>query len=76
MKSLRCWGWAGQAGRERRAGAGLFYHNLMCQWSEFSALQDVLVGEKGVAWAACLRASQHCPEATWREGVLGKAGQF
>ena len=55
----------------RREGGGLFYHDLTCQWLEFSVLNDVLMEAKGVAAAACLGVTQQCPEATWREG-----GQF
>lgn len=38
-------------------GGGLFYHNLACRSSEFSVLNDILMGEKGVASAACLGGS-------------------
>lgn len=41
----------------RGVGGGLFYCNLACQWFGFSALKDVLMGEKGVALAVCLGMS-------------------
>ena len=56
---------------ERRVGAGFFYHNLTCQWSEFSVLNDVLMGEKGVASAACLGGHAGLPRSQLEGRCVG-----